>query len=56
MSDTIRIRGARENNLKVANKPDSEDICFITDCYGLQSIGIQTNNKKNEIPDLYRNF
>ena len=22
---------ARENNLKVANKPDSEDICFITD-------------------------
>ena len=22
---------ARENNLKVANKPDSEDICFIPD-------------------------
>ena len=22
---------ARENNLKVANKPDSEDICFVPD-------------------------
>ena len=23
---------ARDNNLKVANKPDSEDICFVPDC------------------------
>ena len=29
--DKIIIKGARENNLKVANKPDSEDICFVPD-------------------------
>ena len=34
---------ARENNLKVANKPDSEDICFIPD--GNYKKFLETNSK-----------
>lgn len=39
---------ARENNLKVANKPDSEDICFIPDGNYKKFLEINSNLKPKE--------
>lgn len=39
---------ARENNLKVANKPDSEDICFIPDGNYKKFLEINSNIKPKE--------
>ncbi len=45
--DEIR-KIARENNLKVANKPDSEDICFIPDGNYKKFLEENSNIKQNE--------
>lgn len=44
--DEIR-KIARENNLRVANKPDSEDICFIPDGNYKKFLEINSNIKPN---------